>query len=145
MTETFVIQKEYIPAIFSKQMRLLPGDKAEARNANEFKVYDKEGNYKGIYDKAVIRKHGKRIVNDLTGKTIFQEVGQRIKRAREKRNMTQEELAAKIGATKQYLSGLENGRNSCGLEQLVRICNVLDHTLRVRITRDYDLATKEPD
>ena len=53
-------------------------------------------------------------------------VGKRIKQARERRGMTQEELAERIDISASHMSVAERGKKGLKLETLVNIANALD-------------------
>ena len=53
----------------------------------------------------------------------------RIKRLRNKRNMTQEELAECVDVSTVYISFMERGVRVPALEKLIDICNALDCTM----------------
>jgi len=52
-------------------------------------------------------------------------IGRFIRKLREQKNLTQEQLARKIGITYQYLSGLENGRENVSLDILTSVGKAL--------------------
>ena len=56
---------------------------------------------------------------ELKAKTFM--VGEMIKDARKKANMTQEQLAEKTGTRKSYISRIENGKTDIQLSTLFRI------------------------
>lgn len=64
-------------------------------------------------------------------------LGKRIKTLRTAKHLTQEQLAEKIGASRQKYARIENGTNNITLEDLTRIADVLDVTV-VDITRVLD-------
>ncbi|EGA91392.1 immunity repressor protein [Planococcus donghaensis MPA1U2] len=53
-------------------------------------------------------------------------LSKRLKLVRQKRKMTQEELARTLGTTKGSISNYENGRSSPSVEVLVNIANILN-------------------
>ncbi|HKW17573.1 MAG TPA: helix-turn-helix transcriptional regulator [Terriglobales bacterium] len=57
-----------------------------------------------------------------TARSLF---GNRIKNLREKRELTQEEFAARAGYTRSYVSLVENGHYSTSLDAIVAFANVL--------------------
>lgn len=61
-------------------------------------------------------------------KQINVEIGERIKRAREEKNLTQEKLAETIDVSTQYVSDLERGVVGASLSTLKSICTALDVT-----------------
>ena len=48
-------------------------------------------------------------------------IGLLLKKAREEKNLTQEQLAEKAGTKKSYISKLENGKGNIQLSTLIRI------------------------
>lgn len=52
-------------------------------------------------------------------------IGKRIKAARQKRGITQETVAEKIGVTPQHISNIETGNSTLSLTALVSIANLL--------------------
>lgn len=59
-------------------------------------------------------------------KSINIEVGQRIKTAREKRGLTQEQLSELLELTPHFLSSVERGVTGISLEKLRQLCRVLN-------------------
>ena len=58
----------------------------------------------------------------------FNIIGKRIKDARRKKNLTQEQLVEKLGVSIAYLSKVETGKIHINLERLSQICELLDIT-----------------
>lgn len=58
-----------------------------------------------------------------------EDFGRRIELIRKKKNITQEELAAKTGILRNNLSRIENGKYNTGMDILLRIANALDMEL----------------
>lgn len=56
-------------------------------------------------------------------------MGYKIKELREKKNMTQDELAEKSGVSRTIISFLENGNPNTTSKTLVRIARALDVTI----------------
>lgn len=56
-------------------------------------------------------------------------LGSRISRARRKAELTQEELAYKVGVSRAYMGFIEQGRNVPSLEVLQKIARVLKTNL----------------
>ena len=64
-------------------------------------------------------------------------LGRNIKRYRQFRGLTQEDLAAKAGVTKDTISRLEVAKaRRLGLEHLVLICEILDVKLEILFAKD---------
>lgn len=55
-------------------------------------------------------------------------IGERIKRARKEKNMTQEKLAEQIGVSIAFLSRIERGNSQVNIKRLSQICKILDLT-----------------
>jgi len=53
-------------------------------------------------------------------------IGERIKEARKKKGLTQEELAGKLGCTKQSIAQYEKGRRSPKIDGLIKIAEALN-------------------
>ena len=56
----------------------------------------------------------------------YASIGLRIKHARNKKNMTQEQLAGAVGSAREHISRAESGERGISLELLVAIANTLD-------------------
>ena len=57
-------------------------------------------------------------------------VGSRIKFIRISKNMSQRNLAAKVGISQAHLSNIECGRSHCTLENLIKLGEILECPLR---------------
>lgn len=55
----------------------------------------------------------------------YSAVGQRIKKVRKEKNLTQEKLAENLEVSTVYISQVENGKTKLNLEMLVRIADLL--------------------
>lgn len=58
----------------------------------------------------------------------FNIIGFRLKDARKKKGLTQEQLVEQMGVSIAYLSKIETGKIHINLERLSQICNLLDVT-----------------
>lgn len=58
----------------------------------------------------------------------FSIIGKRLKEARKKKGLTQEQLSEKMGVSIAYLSKVETGKIHINLERLSEICSILDVT-----------------
>ena len=58
----------------------------------------------------------------------FNVLGKRLKEARKKKGLTQEQLVEKLGVSIAYLSKVETGKIHINLERLSQICSLLDVT-----------------
>jgi len=66
--------------------------------------------------------------------TVLKKMGERIYRRRRALNLTQEQLAEKLGVSTQMISNLESGKKAIRPENLIKVCSVLD------ISADYILT-----
>ena len=64
-------------------------------------------------------------------------IGDRIKIEREKKNMTQKDLAEKLGKTKNMITEIEKGRSIGQWEKLGELCDILD------VSADYILGREK--
>lgn len=60
--------------------------------------------------------------------TDYYVIGERIKKARKAKNMTQEKLAEKLDVSIAFLSRIERGSSQINLKRLGQICEILDTT-----------------
>ena len=70
-------------------------------------------------------------------------VGDRIREAREKLNLSQEELGEKIGVTKVSISGYEKGTKNPKLNVFVKLANTLDLTPDQLLNHDINIMCEE--
>jgi transcriptional regulator with XRE-family HTH domain len=63
------------------------------------------------------------------------EIGKKIKEEREKKFLTQEELAEKLDMKKQTISNIENGIRAISMETAKKILNVLGFDLQVVVKK----------
>ena len=82
--------------------------------------------YNGIktFDELIEREHGKlgtesRIEYEEQAQMFI--ISEMLKQARKEANMTQEQLAAKSGTKKSYISKIENAKGNIQLSTLIRI------------------------
>ena len=68
---------------------------------------------------------------------IKKEFGEKIKKIRKKRNLTQEQLAEIIEISPRNLSGIEIGQNFIKSETLEKILNALDVSLEELFSSEY--------
>ena len=61
----------------------------------------------------------------------FSIIGERIKKARKAKKMTQEDLAEKMDVSIAFLSRIERGTSQINLKRLSQVCNILDEQLVV--------------
>src|SRR5690349_3333650 len=57
---------------------------------------------------------------------LYQHIGEQIKRIRQESNMSQEELANKVGVTRTSITNIERGFQKLPLHLLYNICEVLN-------------------
>jgi len=56
----------------------------------------------------------------------YNTIGQRIKKIRKQKHLTQERLAESLEVSTVYISQVENGKTKLNLEMLIRIASLLD-------------------
>lgn len=56
----------------------------------------------------------------------YKDLGRRIRTLRQKKHLTQEQLAEKIDMSASFLGHIERGTHVANLDMLIKICNVLD-------------------
>jgi transcriptional regulator with XRE-family HTH domain len=78
------------------------------------------------------------IVKQATDRAILSELGGRLARARLERNLTQSQLAAQAGVSKNTLQRLESGSVATQLSGFLRVCRVLG------LIERFDLLVPEP-
>lgn len=80
-------------------------------------------------------------------KEINIQIGEQIKRAREKATLTQEQFAERVDVSPQYVSDLERGVVGISIAKLKRVCTVLnvssDQILFGSITEDRAIILAE--
>lgn len=64
----------------------------------------------------------------------YKKIGERIRKQRDLKGLTQEQLASSLNITSFYLSKIENGKVSATLETLAVIANTLEIDLALLIT-----------
>ncbi|MDI6716719.1 MAG: helix-turn-helix transcriptional regulator [Actinomycetota bacterium] len=74
----------------------------------------------------------------MSSKELYEEVGRRIRKAREKRNLTQERLAELISLTRTSITNIERGNQKLLLHTLYDIASTLG-------VDPHSLLPKEPD
>lgn len=57
------------------------------------------------------------------------EIGQKIRRAREQNNLTQDQLALMVGIGRSYLAKVESGKRNPTVDFVEKVANGLDMTL----------------
>lgn len=72
-------------------------------------------------------------------------IGERIRRCRRERGLTQEELAEKIDIAPNYLGQIENGRRGVNITNLIKIANALDITFDYLMSDVNSAAIEEAD
>lgn len=63
-------------------------------------------------------------------------MGQQIRKAREKKNLTQKELASHIGKTQKAMSSYENGVRAIRVTEIPLICEVLEVNIEYLFGKD---------
>lgn len=68
----------------------------------------------------------------------YKDFGTRVRAARRRLGMTQEELAEKVGISSSFLGHIERGTRIASLETLVLLCNALHVTPQALLTASLD-------
>ena len=68
--------------------------------------------------------------------TDFFNIGKRIQKTRIEHNLTQNQIAEKLGISTSYIENLENGKVNKELENFIKICNFLNVSI-------YDVLNEE--
>ncbi len=79
-----------------------------------------------------------KIMKQATDEAILSELGGRLAKARLERNLTQSQLAAQAGVSKNTVQRLESGSVATQLSGFIRVCRVLD------VIERFDLLVPEP-
>lgn len=83
---------------------------------------------------------------NTTHEKIYMEIGQKIKKARQAMNMSQEELSSHIGLTRTSITNIEKGRQQILVHTLLLFCEVLHihpNDLLPSQEESYERALKE--
>ena len=59
----------------------------------------------------------------------YQAIGKRVREARLRKKMTQDDLASSVGISASYASAIENGASKVALPTLIQLAKVLDTTV----------------
>jgi len=78
------------------------------------------------------------MVKQATDQAVLSELGGRLAKARLERNLTQAQLAAQAGVSKNTVQRLESGSVATQLSGFIRVCRVLD------LVERFDLLVPEP-
>ncbi|MEH7238867.1 helix-turn-helix domain-containing protein [Bacillus sp. JJ1562] len=70
---------------------------------------------------------------------MFEMVGQRVRKYRMERNLTQQELAKRVNITENYVGEIERAKTKASLEVLERICQALEISLEQLFT-NYEIV-----
>jgi transcriptional regulator with XRE-family HTH domain len=79
-----------------------------------------------------------KLVKQATDGAVLSELGVRLARARLERNLTQAQLAARAGVSKNTVQRRESGSVATQLSGFIRVCRVLD------LVERFDLLVPEP-
>ena len=79
-----------------------------------------------------------KIGKQATDQAVLSELGGRLAKARLERNLTQSQLAAQAGVSKNTVQRLESGSVATQLSGFIRVCRVLD------LAERFDLLVPEP-
>lgn len=82
----------------------------------------------GIDNTTFLRQNIRGFINENKGvvAVLQKEIGVKIKRLRNKKEMTLEQLGEKLGVTKGYIHHMENGNRKIGISFLENIADIFD-------------------
>jgi ribosome-binding protein aMBF1 (putative translation factor) len=144
--QSFIVTKEWIPPVYDKVNKIIKvGYRVVELSIDSYQVLDQFGREKFKISRDILLQLNKRPLAAPGQLTIMQEIGIQLRKAREARGLSLEQLAQKIRATRQYLNRVELGKGSCSMEQLKRICDALNFDLKIKITRSYERETSGAD
>ena len=72
-------------------------------------------------------------VNNEPVSRLCQEIGEKIRRSRQRSRLTQTQLAKKLKISQQVISYIESGRQNVSLGTLEKICNSLGFSLNIEL------------
>ena len=134
---TYIVTREYSPSVFDRTPTIKTGFKL-IPGADNWEVRDRKNNRVATIPSEMAAKIGKR----LEGDTVMLDIGQQIRKARQQRKMTQDELASKVRASRQYINMIEAGKSYISLEKIQQICDALEYQFTIKITRKYEKETQ---
>ncbi len=104
-------------------MKKIPTKKSKSLKSISFSQFeDKNFGKRGTPQRAVYEaKLNEEIIGDL------------IRQARQKQNLTQDELAKKLGINKSNISKMENNIKSMRIDTLMNVLNVLDAKVMIQV------------
>lgn len=79
-----------------------------------------------LYTVYILQSEGDFFVNDFKENTIKEIVANNLRYFRELKDLTQRELAEKMGVKYNTISSWENGPNSINISDLMKFCDLLD-------------------
>ncbi|MFC1596137.1 helix-turn-helix transcriptional regulator [Candidatus Margulisiibacteriota bacterium] len=77
-------------------------------------------------------------VYGMSDKAILREIGQRLKRKRLVKNLTQQSLADIVGLNRMTISEIENGNIACNMITLIQVLRALD------LLNEFNVFLSEP-
>jgi len=139
---TYEVTQDYRPGIFERSLpEVLKGYTLVKLNEESYQVVDLQGRHTGIIPVDVFRKISKK---QAAAADLMKAIGQQVKEARKARKLTLEEAAAKIKASKVYISRVESGSGNISIPQLQKIVNSMGYELKIKIVRKYEQLQTAP-
>ena len=80
-----------------------------------------------LIEKGVIKKGKKYIPGD----PYLEKIGEEIRKLRKEKNLTQKQLARKLGISQQIVSRIERGKENISLKNLGKISSILGKNLKI--------------
>lgn len=67
----------------------------------------------------------------MSDRSWAERLGEQVRELREAHGLTQQELGAKLGISRQSISELENGKSGMTLDRLSRVLDVMDYEIEM--------------
>lgn len=83
-------------------------------------------------EKSPAEKRKEKVEADYASESALK-IGRRIRKLRKKDDLSQQELAERLGISKSEISRIENGKQNLSLERLQRVLNALGHKVHLQI------------
>lgn len=132
----YTVTQNYKPGTYEMLLpEILKGYTLVKLNEENYQIVDLQGRHTGTIPLNVFKKIRKK---QAAAADLMKAIGQQVKEARKARKLTLEEAAAKIKASKVYLSRVESGSGNISIPQLQKIANSMGYEVKIKIVRKYE-------
>ena len=131
MNSPEIVFKNYIsPVDFCKKWRKI---KREMRKNNwsEPKIVYWDAIYEKTREKLIEKGVIKKGKEYIPGDPYLEKIGEEIRKLRKEKNLTQKQLARKLGISQQIVSRIERGKENISLKNLGKISSILGKNLKI--------------